>query len=296
MGEVSRQPALINILDWLVGVEERAAFFYNQAAAVFAEDKSFSAFLLHLATEEAEHFELLSGTIDHQAQQVIAGACLLLDEDMRQSVEAPFNRAHDLISKSELTKQAMAGVIAEAEFSEWNEIFLYVIDILKGQGREFQKAVAEIEQHRKEIETFISSFSWGAQILAQIGRLRPVWKRRILVVEDDPTIANLIKCLLVNEAEVVLAQDGVKGLDCIREGHFNVVVSDVEMPNLDGIALYKQALEIDLELKNHFVFFSGTQTPEHHKFFQSENLVLLPKPSPMGRLRKVIYEVADSAG
>lgn len=296
MGEASRPSAMINIVDWLVGVEERAAAFYKQAAAVFAEDKTFSAFLLHLADEEAEHLELLSGSVDHQTQQVIAGACFLLDENMRRSVEAPFDRAHDLISKGDLTKQAIVGVIAEAEFCEWNEIFLYVIDTIKGQGREVQKAVAEIDQHRKEIETFISSFSWGEQILAQIGRLRPVWKRRVLVVEDDPTIANLIKCLLVDEAEVVLARDGEKGLDCVREGHFNVVVSDVEMPNLDGIALYKQALEIDPELKNHFVFFSGTRKPEHLKFFESENLVLLPKPSPMGRLRKVINAVADSRG
>jgi CheY-like chemotaxis protein len=116
------------------------------------------------------------------------------------------------------------------------------------------------------------------------------------VVEDDPVIANLLKCLLMDEAEVVLAQDGVTGLDFIRDGHFNVVVSDVEMPNLDGIALYRQALEIDPDLKRQFVFFSGTRKPEHHKFFQSENLVLLPKPSPMGRLRKVIYEVADAEG
>lgn len=296
MGEVGRQSNRINIVDWLVGIEGKAAVIYNEAAAVFAQDKQFSAFLLRLAAEEAGHLELLTGSLDHQAQEIIAGACFFLDENIRRSVESPFDRAQELISKGELTKQAISGVIAEAEYCEWNEIFLYVVDTLKGQGREFQKAVAEIDQHRKEIESFISSFSWGAQILNRIGRLRPVWKRRILVVEDDPAIANLIKCLLVDEAEVVLAPDGEKGLDSIREGHFNVVVSDVEMPNLDGITLYKQALEIDPDLKQHFVFFSGTRKPEHHDFFQSENLVLLPKPSPMGTLRKVIYEVADAAG
>lgn len=287
---------MINIPDWLAGIEKRAATFYGQAAAVFAEDKAFSAFLLHLAEEELEHLELLSGPIDHKVQEIIAGACFSFDENTRRSIEAPFDRGHDLMCKGDLTKQAVVGVIAEAEYCEWNEIFLYVVDILKGQGREFQKAVAEIDHHRKEIETFISSFSWGAQILTRFGRLRQVWKRRILVVEDDPVIANLLKCLLMAEAEVVVARDGEKGLDCIRAGHFNVVVSDVEMPNLDGIGLYRQALEVDPELKKHFVFFSGTRKPEHHRFFQAENLVLLPKPSPMNRLRNVIYEVADTAG
>lgn len=295
MGEVDTQLGMLDIVYWLAGVEEKAATFYTQASVVFTADKEFSGFLSLLAEEEAEHVKILSDAAGCMGQNSIVVARFTVDETMQSGVEAPFDRAQVLLEKGTLTKEAIVAVIAEAEFSEWNEIFLYVVDTLKGQGKSFQKAVAKIDRHRTAIETFISAFPGGDRILANIGRLRPVWQRRILVVEDDPAIAALIKCLVMAESEVVLARDGQQGLDCIREGHFNVVVSDVEMPNINGIELYKQALQIDPSLKKHFVFFSGTRKPEHHQFFQSENLVLLQKPSSLSSLRSAIYAVADAA-
>lgn len=285
---------MIDIINWLAGVEEGASSFYAEAATVFAENKAFSAFLSLLAEEEADHLELLKESAGRMAQEEMAEGCFSLDEAIRRDVEAPFVRARQLLKEGELSEEAMVGMIAEAEFSEWNEIFLYVINTLKGHGREFQKAVAEIDQHRMDIEKFVSSFPWGDSLLQKIGRLRPLWKRRILVVEDDPAIANLLKALFRADAEVVLAEDGEEGLARIREGHFNVVVTDVEMPKVNGIEVYKQALAVDPNLKKCFVFFTGTRKPEHHTFFKSSNVIMLPKPSPLSRLRKVINEVADA--
>ncbi len=285
---------MIDIINWLAGVEEGASNFYAEAATAFAEDKVFSAFLSLLSEEEAEHLELLKSSAGLMAKEEMPEPCFSLDETIRRNVEAPFVRARQLLKEGELSKTAMVGIIAEAEFSEWNEIFLYVIDTLKGYGREFQRAVAEIDQHRMDIEKFIASFPWGDKLLEKIGRLRRVWDRRVLVVEDDPAIASLLKALVAADTEVVLAENGEEGLVRIREGHFDVVVSDVEMPKINGIDLYKQALAVDPDLKKRFVFFTGTRKPEHHNFFASSDVIMLPKPSPMGQLRKVINEVADA--
>lgn len=296
METVDRILAMKEIIDWLAGVEKRASILYSQAALAFTGDKEFATFLEHLAEEETEHFELLSRATGGLVQEKLAESCFSLDEAIRQTVEIPFDRAHAKLAKGSLTKAAMLGIIAEAEFSEWNDIFLYVMDALKGHGREFQRAVAEIDQHRIDIQTFIASFPWGNRVLKKIGRLSPLWKKRILVVEDDLAIANLIKSLLRAEAEVVIARDGKQGLESIRQGHFNVVVSDVEMPNLNGIELYKQALAVDPDLKKHFVFFTGTRKPEYHQFFEVADVVMLPKPSPLSLLRKTINELAEVAG
>ncbi|MEZ4483553.1 MAG: response regulator [Syntrophotaleaceae bacterium] len=294
MEAISKDSAMADIVDWLAGVEERASALYAKAALAFAADKAFAAFLGLLAEEEAEHLELLSGTAAPIARQAMGEACFSLDESIRRNVEAPLERAHDLLKKGGLTKAAMLGIIAEVEFSEWNEIFLYVVDTLKGHGRELQKAVAEIDHHRHDIENYIASFAWGDRILQKIGSLRPVWKRRILVVEDDVAIANLIASLIRAEAEVVLAEDGAEGLARIRESHFDVVVSDVEMPNLNGIELYQRALAVDPCLGKRFVFFTGTGNPEYRGFIESTECVLLSKPAPLTLLRKVINEVAAS--
>jgi CheY-like chemotaxis protein len=290
--EVGRVADMIEIIDWLAGIEEKAAILYGQVSVAFAEDKTFSAFLSILAEEEEEHHALLLEAAGHEVREAMSEPCFSFDEVLRRKIEFPIVRAHALLKKGELTKTAMVEIIAEAEYSEWNEIYLYVVDILKGHGREFQKAVAKIEKHRMNIERFISSFSGGDRILEKIGQLHPVWKRRILVVEDDPAIANMLKSLVTAEAEVVLAEDGEVGLARLREGFFDVIVSDIEMPKMNGIDMYKLALEVDPELKDRFVFFTGTKKPEDLEFFETSTLTLLPKPSPLSAIRKAIKEVA----
>lgn len=291
---MKKKTEMEDIVDWLASVENRVAILYAQAGYIFAADKEFAAFLNHLAAEEQEHLELLLKVSGSIAWETSPKAFFSLDETVRQNIEGPFNRVQALLKSRGLTKEAMLETIAEAEFSEWNEVFLYVVDVLKGHGRELQKAIAEIEHHRREIETFIASFPRGEGILQKVGRLRPVWKRRILVVEDDPAIANLIVGLLESEAQVVLAENGTKGLESLRQDHYDVVVSDVEMPDLNGIELYREALSIDPDLQKSFVFFTAATDPEFRRTIESTGSVVLTKPAPLGLLRKVINKVADA--
>jgi two-component system OmpR family response regulator len=62
----------------------------------------------------------------------------------------------------------------------------------------------------------------------------------ILLVDDDTPVRRLIKTLLVRQGfEVVEAEDGLSAISTIQElkGDLSLVVSDVRMPRLDGIAL-----------------------------------------------------------
>ncbi|KIH77739.1 Response regulator receiver domain-containing protein [Geoalkalibacter ferrihydriticus] len=295
MKEPEKNAMVCNIVDWLRGVEERAALFYAEAAAAFAEDLEFSAFLSRLAKEEDDHFKLLNQAATQITQGAIADSCFWVDENLQQNAEAPFVRGRSLLKDNQLSKAALIGIIAEAEFSEWNDIFLYAIGTLRKCGREYQEAAAELDRHRLELEQFILSSPGGEALLAKTGRMHPVWTKCILIVEDEPAVANLIKALVSSHAEVVLAKDGAEGIARIRERYFDVIVSDVEMPKINGIDMYQQALTIDANLNKHFVFFTGTRKPQHHRFFQSENVIMLPKPTSLDRLRKAIKEVAESA-
>jgi DNA-binding response OmpR family regulator len=62
----------------------------------------------------------------------------------------------------------------------------------------------------------------------------------VLVVEDSPTIALVVKYFLELEGfEVLLAQDGWTGLKMALQGRPDVIVSDVNMPEMGGIAMVK---------------------------------------------------------
>lgn len=64
---------------------------------------------------------------------------------------------------------------------------------------------------------------------------------KILVVDDFPTMRRIIKNLLkdLGFENVDEAEDGLMALERLRNGSFSFVVSDWNMPNMDGLAMLK---------------------------------------------------------
>src|SRR6187551_871888 len=64
---------------------------------------------------------------------------------------------------------------------------------------------------------------------------------RVLVVEDEPELRRLVRRSLMRLGhEVIEALDGRAALELAREQHFDVVVSDVGMPDLTGMELLER--------------------------------------------------------
>ncbi|MDB6087848.1 MAG: chemotaxis protein CheA [Gammaproteobacteria bacterium] len=63
-------------------------------------------------------------------------------------------------------------------------------------------------------------------------------RKRVLVVEDSFTVRELERKLLANSGyEVEVAVDGMDGWNAARAGHFDLVITDIDMPRMDGIEL-----------------------------------------------------------
>ena len=62
---------------------------------------------------------------------------------------------------------------------------------------------------------------------------------RVLVVDDDPDVALLVKTVLERRAgcEVAVAHDGQSAVERLETFTPDVVVTDIEMPGLDGLEL-----------------------------------------------------------
>lgn len=73
----------------------------------------------------------------------------------------------------------------------------------------------------------------------------------ILVVDDFPTMRRIVRSLLkeLGYTNVEEAEDGQEALSKLRGGGFDFVVSDWNMPNLDGLEMLKQIRE-DADLKS----------------------------------------------
>ena len=77
------------------------------------------------------------------------------------------------------------------------------------------------------------------------GKAKNAAVTKVLVVDDDPVIVRLLRVNFEMEGyEVVTAADGEEGLAAARADRPDVVVSDVMMPNVDGLA-FATALKAD---------------------------------------------------
>ncbi|HEY9690721.1 MAG TPA: response regulator [Oculatellaceae cyanobacterium] len=62
--------------------------------------------------------------------------------------------------------------------------------------------------------------------------------KRILVVDDSITVREMERKLLENRGyEVEVAVNGMDGWNALRTGHYNLVVTDIDMPRMNGIEL-----------------------------------------------------------
>ena len=65
--------------------------------------------------------------------------------------------------------------------------------------------------------------------------------RHVLVVDDDPEVLATMEKLLRREGHLVTAvTSGREALDCIGERPFDLIISDIRMPDIDGRSLHAE--------------------------------------------------------
>ena len=71
---------------------------------------------------------------------------------------------------------------------------------------------------------------------------------KILVIDDERSIRNTLKDILEFEKhQVVLAGDGKQGLEAAQSENFDIIFSDIKMPEMDGIELLTLLKEKEIE-------------------------------------------------
>jgi CheY-like chemotaxis protein len=107
---------------------------------------------------------------------------------------------------------------------------------------------------------------------------------RILVVDDDPSSVKFISNFLRKEGyEVTGAFDGAKAIELIENSHFDLVVSDVRMPHLDGLGLAMYVRSMDPTLP--IILMTGVTSDITSKL---NNVPCLSKPLSLADLKSNI--------
>lgn len=115
----------------------------------------------------------------------------------------------------------------------------------------------------------------------------------VLVVDDESIIAQLVADLLDGEGyEVETAADGRAALDRLAQRSYDVVLSDLRMPEIDGLGLFRAIEQRHPELLRRFVFITGTSAQaEYQGFIDDAKVPVLTKPFDVADLLRVVQRL-----
>jgi len=118
-------------------------------------------------------------------------------------------------------------------------------------------------------------------------------RHRILVVDDEDNLRDvLVEVLKRDGHEVDSAVDGADCLGRAEEHRYDLVVTDLRMPNLEGPELYRSVRERYVDNPPRFIFMSANTAIEEYAAFLSETgEPALEKPFNLADMRQVVMQV-----
>jgi PAS domain S-box-containing protein len=138
--------------------------------------------------------------------------------------------------------------------------------------------------------------SGGAEPVAGEGTPMVVRGARILVVDDEPGIAGVLAEVLQLDGHVVeTVGNGQAALGKLAAGGYELILSDIRMPELDGPSLYWELERRDPRLLRRMIFLTGdTLSPGTREFLEKTGAPCLAKPFALNEVREIVQQVLQT--
>jgi CheY-like chemotaxis protein len=118
--------------------------------------------------------------------------------------------------------------------------------------------------------------------------------RRILVVEDEPEIADVERSILVTEGFAVdIARDGAEALERLGAIRYQGIVLDAHLPRLDGYEVARRVRALPLNRATPIVMVTASPEPDaRQRGFELGIVGFLPKPFKHATFRALMANLA----
>jgi DNA-binding NtrC family response regulator len=118
----------------------------------------------------------------------------------------------------------------------------------------------------------------------------------VLLIDDEPIVGQRLKGTLEKlGCEVDVFQDPVKALDRIREKGFDIIVTDVMMPDVNGIQILEAAKAVNADAK--VIVITGFATSDlARECMEKGAFDMIAKPFKPSDLRSLVVRAAAALG
>ena len=117
--------------------------------------------------------------------------------------------------------------------------------------------------------------------------------KRILIAEDEENIREALAVVLEDYYEITAVGRGDTALELLKSEPFDLILSDVRMPGLDGIELFRKAKKINPDQKFIFLTVSSLfeDDPEARNILTREADAFLGKPYRITELIPLVEKI-----
>ena len=134
----------------------------------------------------------------------------------------------------------------------------------------------------------------GTQLAAPVEEITPpasaLQKHSILVIDDEPSVRTLLATALSQDGhQVETVSDGARGLERLVDRDFDLIITDVKMPGVDGVEFYRRVNRWNPAVASRIIFMSGDLvSPTTRSFLDSVDNPSLAKPFRLSDIRELV--------
>lgn len=121
-------------------------------------------------------------------------------------------------------------------------------------------------------------------------------RRRLLIVDDEPEVGALLADILRREATSIdQVGSGPQALQCLSDHEYEVILTDLRMPEMDGPELYRQIQQRWPQWANRVIFITGDAlSASVQRFLTDSGRPYLEKPFVPADVRELVREVGKA--
>jgi len=202
--------------------------------------------------------------------------------------------------------------IPEENLNKIFEPFFTTKDVGRGTGLGLSISYGIIQQHGGKIyarsilgqgATFVIELPVLKEEKAAVSEkkekpksvIRKIEKKNILAIDDEQSILDILMDTLQQEGhQVDVASNGRTGLSKVKASDYDLIITDIKMPDFDGRRFYEEVKKYSDKLAKKIIFTTGDlANPETEAFLDRVKQPCIPKPFDLEEVKQTIMKFFD---